>query len=180
MELFASTPIDDVTVLDIATVVDMTSAAVYYHFASKEQILLEGMRQFRDVFVGEVGATPLRPRGPEVIADLLARSLSCIQRHRRPALVYFVSSIGLNLQVEALRRETRLELVQAIRPMVRAARGRLSSAEAGVIAVGLVSLIETAAASMLNDDATHRSLGARRFAEQVVATGGRIAGLTGT
>jgi len=179
MELFASTPIDDVTVLDIASSVDMTPAAVYYHFASREQILLEGMRQFRDVFVGELGATPVRPRRPEVIADLLARSLSCIQHHRRPALVYFVSSIGLNLQVEALRRETRLELVQVIRPVVRAGRGRLSNAEAGVIAVGLVSLIETAAASMLNDDTTYRSLGARRFAEQVAATGERIAGLTG-
>jgi hypothetical protein len=91
--------------------------------------------------------------------------------------VYFVNSIGLNLLVEALRRETRLELVDMLRDAVRAARGRLGRAEAGVIAVALVSLLETALAAMLNRDAAYRSLGARRFSDEVGAIGDRIAGI---
>ena len=43
MGLFATMPVEEVTVQDIATAVEMTPAAVYYHFASKEQILTEGM-----------------------------------------------------------------------------------------------------------------------------------------
>ena len=57
MGLFASFPVDEVTVLDIAGAAGMTPAAVYYHFASKEQILLEGMQQFRDaLLVDEIGS----------------------------------------------------------------------------------------------------------------------------
>ena len=41
MNLFATFPVDEVTVHDIAGAVGMTPAAVYYHFASKEQILVE-------------------------------------------------------------------------------------------------------------------------------------------
>jgi hypothetical protein len=79
--------------------------------------------------------------------------------------------------VEALRRETRQQLVELIRDAVRGKRR--NRAEAGVVAVGLVSLIETAAASMLNQDATYRGLGARRFAGEVGALATRMAGTAG-
>jgi AcrR family transcriptional regulator len=177
MRLFARTPVDEVTVQHIAASVDMTPAAVYYHFASKEQILLEGMTQFRDGMLAE-----LRDRLPESgddagIRSLLAAILDWTARHRTAATVYFVRSIGLNLLVEALRRETRIEMVGLLRHAVLAARGRMSSAEAGVIAVALVSLLETAIASMLNHDPAFRSLGARRFAVEVGVIGDRVAGV---
>ncbi len=54
MGLFATIPVDEVTVQDIATAVEMTPAAVYYHFASKEQILLEGMQQFANQLLEEI------------------------------------------------------------------------------------------------------------------------------
>jgi hypothetical protein len=92
-------------------------------------------------------------------------------------MVYFVNSIGLNLMVEALRRETRVEMVELLRVAVKSVRGRLSGAEAGVIAVALVSLIETSLASMLNQDAAYRGLGAGKFNSQVAAIGNRIAGV---
>lgn len=177
MGLFATIPIDEVTVLDIATAVEMTPAAVYYHFASKEQILLQGMERFGDALIAEIRAARPPTRPVDGIKELLSSVLSFIQKHRQPALVYFVNSIGLNLQVEALRRATRIELVDVIRPAVRAARGRRSIAEAGVIAVGLVSLIETSAASMLNQDAAYRGLGARSFVANVGSIGNRIAGV---
>ena len=92
--------------------------------------------------------------------------------------MYFVNSIGLNLMVEALRRETRVEMIELLTDAVRTVRGRLSRAEAGVIAVALVSLLETSIASLLNQDAAFRGLGARKFNTQVAKIGERIAGLT--
>lgn len=177
MGLFATFPVDEVTVLDIAGAVDMTPAAVYYHFASKEQILLEGMQQFREALLAEV-ATHLPAKGDAAgVGVLLEHLLAWNRRHRTPATVYFVSSIGLNLLVESMRRDTRLELVELFRQAVKSARGRLSTAEAGVIGVALVSLLETATASMLNEDASARGLGTRRFAAEVRALADRIAGV---
>lgn len=177
MGLFATMPVDEVTVQDVASAVDMTPAAVYYHFASKEQILLEGMERFRDALLGEVRVAMPERGDVEGVHRLVVHVLTWVARHRVPATVYFVNSIGLNLLVEARRRETRLELVALLRDAVSAARGKLASAEAGVIAVALVSLIETSVASMLNQDVTYRSLGGRRFAHEAGRLADRIAGI---
>jgi AcrR family transcriptional regulator len=177
MGLFAATPIDEVTVQDVANAVDMTPAAVYYHFASKEQILLEGMKAFRDEFLAEMGRHLPAPGEPEGVRTFVTHMVVWAARHRTAATVYFVSSIGLNLLVEALRRETRLEMVELLRRAVVATRGRVSSAEAGVLAVALVSLLETSLASTLNRDASYRSLGNRRFLTEVGRIADRITGV---
>jgi AcrR family transcriptional regulator len=177
MGLFATMPVDEVTVQDIANSVEMTSAAVYYHFASKEEILLEGMRNFRDDLLAEIRDQLPALGDPAGIRNLVAAVLRWTGRHRADATVYFVNSIGLNLLVEALRRDVRLELIDVLREAVAASRPDLDSAEEGVIAVALVSLIETAIASMLNEDVTYRSLGARRYPAEVGRIGDRIAGV---
>lgn len=169
MGLFATMPVDEVTVQDIAAAVDVTPAAVYYHFASKEQILLEGMQRFRDDLLAVVRER-LPVRGvDDGIGDLVREVLAWVSRRRSDAVVYYVNSIGLNLVVEALRRETRVELIELMIPAIRAVRGRTSAAEAGVIAVGLVSLLDTSIASMLNEDVAYRGIGARRYATEVAA-----------
>lgn len=172
MGLFATMPVDEVTVQDIAGAVDMTPAAVYYHFASKEQILVEGMQHFRDQLLHELRAADAAAG----VGPLLQHLIAWTGRHRVTATVYFVSSIGLNLMIEALRRETRVDMIDVLGGVVREVRGRISKAEAGVIAVALVSLIETSLASMLNQDASYRGLGARRFSSEVAAIGDRLAG----
>lgn len=177
MGLFASFPVDEVTVLDIAGGVGMTPAAVYYHFASKEQILLEGMQQFRNALLDEVRANLPSKGQRDGLGDLLVHLLAWNRRNRVYATVYFVNSIGLNPLVEALRRETRLELIELLRSAARSVRGRLGAAESGVIAVALVSLLETITASNLNQDAAYRNLGAKRFIEQVRSLADRVAGL---
>lgn len=177
MERFAVTPVDEVTVKDIAVAVDMTPAAVYYHFASKEQILLEGMQQFRDRLLDEVRSN-LPDRGDgEGLARLIAHLVTWTAKQDPLATVYFVNSIGLNQPVEALRRETRVELVDLFRAAVKAARARTSRAEAAVSALALVSLLETSLASMLNRDAAYRGIGARKFAGEIATIGSRLAGL---
>ncbi len=182
IRLFATNSIDDVTIADIAAKVAMTPAAVYYHFASKEQILLEGMRQFGDDLLGhmrDVRAPGTAAAGPtpDAVRALLSDVVEFVSRRRPAGAVYFVSSNGLNPMVEALRREVRHQLVGEFRHAVRASRGRLAMADAGVIAVGLVSLLETTAASMLTRDSNYRALGPRRFVEEVGAIADRIAGL---
>jgi AcrR family transcriptional regulator len=177
MGLFAAFPVEEVTVLDIASSVDMTPAAVYYHFASKEQILIEGLDRFCSQMLAEVGAHLGEKGDREAVHRLLTHMVGWSQRHRTAALVYFVNSIGLNLQVEALRRATRLELVELFRTAARHARGRVASAQAGVIAVALVSLLETATASMLTQDTSYRALGNRRFVDEVKALADRITGV---
>jgi AcrR family transcriptional regulator len=179
MGLFATMPIDEVTVQDIAASVDMTPAAVYYHFASKEQILIEGMTLFRDRLLHLVKANMPAEGDRAGVLLLVDQILGWIGKNRTYATVYYVNSAGLNTMIEALRRETRSELIDLFRTAVRPTRGRLSAAEAGVIAVGLVSLMETAIASMINQDAAYRGIGARRFAAEVSATADRIIGSRG-
>jgi AcrR family transcriptional regulator len=176
--LFATNAVNEVTVHDVANAVEMTPAAVYYHFASKEQILLEGMERFRDELLAEVRSAMPERGDVDGVHRLVEHVLTWASRHRVPATVYFVNSLGLNLLVEALRRETRLELVWLLRDAVSASRGKLARAEAAVIAVGLVSLIETSVASMLNQDATHRSLGNRRFIAETGRLADRITGVS--
>jgi AcrR family transcriptional regulator len=179
MGLFATLPVDEVTVQDIASAVEMTPAAVYYHFASKEQILTEGMQQFADQLLDELRAhVPTDDGGG--LGEQLTHAISWTARRRPQATVYFVNSIGLNLIVEALRRETRVQMVDVLSDSVKAVRGRVGRAEAGVIAVALVSLLETSIASLLNQDAAFRGLGARKFSSQVAAIGERMAGLAPT
>ena len=139
MGLFATMPVDEVTVQDVASAVEMTPAAVYYHFASKEQILLEGMEHFRDQLLAEVRSAMPAPGDTDGVRQLVVHVLAWAGRHRTPATVYFVNSIGLNLLVEALRRETRLELVALLRDAVgrrsrqaRTRRGRRHRRRAGV------------------------------------------------
>jgi AcrR family transcriptional regulator len=177
MGLFATIPVDEVTVQDIASAVEMTPAAVYYHFASKEQILTEGMQQFADLLLAEMANNLPEPESEGGLGDLLTHVMAWTSRRRSHANVYFVNSIGLNLVVEALRRETRVQMIEVLSEAVRTVRGRLSRAEAGVIAVALVSLLETSIASLLNQDAAFRGLGARKFNAQVAAIGERVAGL---
>lgn len=178
MGLFATIPVDEVTVQDIASSVEMTPAAVYYHFASKEHILVEGMELFRDGLIEQV-CENLPDKDDEAgIRTLFANTMKWASERKTPALVYFVSSIGLNLMVEAVRRETRLRLIEELRPAVKAVRGSLPRAEVGVICVALVSLLETALASMLTEDAAYRGLGVKKFSLEVGAIADRLAGVS--
>jgi len=178
MGLFANYPVEEVTVSDIASAADMTSAAVYYHFASKEQVLLEGMRHFSLQLLEETRThSPAKgdPAGPR---ELVSHLLAWLKNHRVVAIVYFINSAGLNVQVETLRRETRIEMLAMFRKAVRSARPSLRSGEAAVIAIALVSLLETAAVSWLKEDVAYHGLGSRRFATEVRALADRIVGIT--
>ncbi|WP_322754711.1 MULTISPECIES: helix-turn-helix domain-containing protein [unclassified Frankia] len=183
--LFAMRGLETVTVADIADEAGMTSAAVYYHFPSKIDILLEAMRTFSRALVTELDdrvtarSAENGTIGNGAIGDLLTGLLGWLEEHRPAATVYFVTSSGANLAAEALRRETRVELMELFTRAVDARKSperRIRPAEAGVMATGLLSLVETAAASWLAEDAVLEGLGQRRFLRETAALAERIVG----
>lgn len=177
MDLFAAQAPDLVTVADIADRAGMTSAAVYYHFASKDQILLEGVQGFGAELIAHVTeAVAALPKGDR-LGTMLTDVLLWIDRHESPGKVYFISSVGVNQDIEVLRQRQRAELIALLGRAARRARGRLTAADAAVIGVGLLSLLETAASSWLAKDVSYQKLGHRSFLAEVVALSDRVSGM---
>jgi AcrR family transcriptional regulator len=178
MELFASPRADAITVAEIADAAGMTSAAVYYHFASKDDILLEGLR-----LVGEEMVAEARRAQQDIaarhasIGGLPVRLLEWMDERRAAATVWYVKSPGVSLAVEQLRRELRGELITVLTRAAKAARPKISAAEAAVVATALLSLIETAATSWLTDDESLTGLGRRGFLEETGRLAERITGI---
>ena len=178
MTLFASPRSDAVTVAEIADAAGMTSAAVYYHFASKDDILLEGLRAVGEALVAETRRTQQDVAGRNAsIGELVTHLLEWMDERRAEATVWFVKSSGVSLAVEQLRRELRGELMSVLTRAARAARPRIAAGEAAVVATALLSLLETAATSWLTEDESLRGLGRRRFLEETARLAERIAGV---
>jgi AcrR family transcriptional regulator len=172
MHLYAVRRIEDVTVADIAEEANMTSAAVYYHYPSKEDLLLEGLREFADGM--QVALTDLLEAAAEQSASLgtvVADLVTWIAAHRSAALVWFVASPGLNESVEALRRERRLDVIDAFAAEIRGRTKGTTRAVATVSATALVVLLEQAAISALTEDSVLANLGRRRFSTEIAALG---------
>jgi AcrR family transcriptional regulator len=178
MELFASPRSEAITVAEIAEAAGMTSAAVYYHFASKDDILLEGLR-----LVGEDIVAEARRAHQDIaarhasIGELPVRLLEWMDQHRAAATVWYVESPGVSVAVEQLRRELRGELMAVLTRAAKAARPKITAAEAAVVATALLSMIETAATSWLTEDESLTGLGRRRFLEETQRLAERITGV---
>lgn len=176
MELFATRPPDLVTVADIAAQAQMTSAAVYYHFPTKDAILLEGMRSFSELLRAELDTHVAEVSEGDSMGELLTGMLTWLDEHDPRATVFFVSSVGVNEEVESLRRDTRHALIDLLGLGTRKARGTVPSAEAAVIGISLLAVLETAAVSWIERDGTYRGLGRRGFAMETSALADRVAG----
>ncbi|WP_448624220.1 TetR/AcrR family transcriptional regulator [Geodermatophilus sp. URMC 64] len=178
MELFASQRSDAITVAEIAEAAGMTSAAVYYHFASKDDILLEGLRSLGEALVTEArrAQQDIAARGAS-IGELPVRLIQWMDERRAESTVWFVKSAGVSLAVEQLRREVRGDLITVFTRAAKTARDRISTAEAAVVATALLSLLETSATSWLTEDESLTGLGHRKFLEETSRLAERIAGV---
>ena len=177
MDLFALHPPENVTVADIAAAADMTAAAVYYHFPSKEHVLLEGLQHFTGQYLATIRELSRVDGAEDWAGQLVTNLLDWLERCRIPAIVYFTHSAGVDASVEALRRETRIEQVVALARAIRA-HASASRANVGpeVAAIGLVSLIENAASSWLTHDEVFLGLGRRRFVIEAAVLAQRMVG----
>jgi AcrR family transcriptional regulator len=175
MELFAAHPPEQVTVADIAAAADMTAAAVYYHFPSKEHVLLEGLEGFTVELLTATRELTREVDGDGWAARLVSDLLDWLEQHRTPATVYFAHSAGVDAAVEALRRETRIAQVASLSRAIRTHTGSSRTDVApDVAAIGLISLIETAASSWLTQDSVFLGLGRRRFLAELGALAERV------
>lgn len=177
MGLFALHPPEQVTVADIAAAADMTAAAVYYHFPSKEHVLVEGLQRFADRYLAALRHL-VRLDGDRVWPEqFISDLLEWLEMQRTPATVYFAHSAGVDAVVEALRRETRIAQVILLARAIRAhTGGARSDVEPEVAAIGLLSLIENSASSWLTQDAVFLGLGRRRFVAETARLAERIVG----
>ncbi len=121
----------------------MTVAAVYYHFASKAEVLQELVER-----IGERVVALFPPPPPRQRVDLAAwlgdrhDALACWRAEDpEAAALYLTASAGFSPAVEAVRRGQRREMVVAVAEAVARARLRRRQIEAHVIAVGLLSLL---------------------------------------
>ncbi|MFF7262562.1 TetR/AcrR family transcriptional regulator [Streptomyces sp. NPDC008159] len=174
-ELFATQPPDEVTVADIAARAEMTSAAVYYHFSSKDQVLVEGMRVFAAAMCAQVEELAEAHKAGSDVGPTITALVAWLGEHRSAATVFFVSSAGMSQEAEALRQESRSHLLGGLVRLIRKARASVSDAEAAVIGLGLLALLETAANSQVRGDDVYRSLGHRSFVREVGDLAERIA-----
>jgi len=89
--LFADKSIESVTVAEIAKEAGMTSAAVYCHYTSKDDILIQGPDAFGQKLVVEVRRLQ-RQFGTDGsgVADLPGRLRRWLDERRDAATVYFI------------------------------------------------------------------------------------------
>lgn len=182
LELFAVQSAGSVTVGDIAERAGVTPAAIYYHFPSKDHIVRSCVQlvgeQCVDVLATAIDELP-SPGGMDHVTAVL---LDWLTEHEESALLLFVTSVGLSIEVEALRLEARLALLRELVRLVRRLRPEATAVVAAVRAAGLVSWVETSARSWIERDDIYRGLGRRDFGREMADLGERMLGalVTGT
>lgn len=155
---------DEVTVADIAATADMTSAAIYYHFSSKDEIFREGMDLFVTALIDQVTIALNQSRSSgEPVGEVMSGLVSWMDNRRHLATVYFATSSAQYSAVEVMRRRARATLTSSFQAYLCDVHPHVTHADAAVMAVGLLSLLETASTSWLRQDPDWMNLGSRRF-----------------
>ena len=178
-DLFATQPPDEVTVADIAARAEMTSAAVYYHFSSKDQVLVEGMRVFAAALGEQLESLAGAHAPGSGIGSEVTALLAWLAEHRSAATVFFVSSAGMSQEAEVLRHQVRTQVLEELVRLVRKDREPVTDADAAVTGLAVLALLENAAISQIRGDEVYRALGHRSFTKEVLRLADRIAGAAG-
>ncbi len=162
-ELLADQQPDEIAVSDIAAECGMTPAAFYYHFASKDEILDEIVATFAADWSTQVDQALDAVASADDIPDAVDTLMGWIDDNDRAARVYFVTSIGATTASEVVRRNTRDELARKAARAYRRAAGHEDKIRQALSGLGLMTLLEIAARSRLEDDTTYRTLGSAGF-----------------
>jgi AcrR family transcriptional regulator len=130
-----------VSVTDIARRAGMTPAAVYYHFPTKEDVLLAIVGRTGDA-ISALCSDPLETTDPESsVTALIDRFLAWLESHADDARLYYQASQGATADVEALRREQRHQQVTALlRGPLKPAQASMSATELRVVATAVLVL----------------------------------------
>ena len=176
VDLFAIKPPDLVTIAEIVQHVGMTPAAFYYHFSSRDELFQEVVSTF-----GEEWASLAEDRWAAAVTvddvlDTVRELLDWAVEHRQHATVYFVTSKGVSLAIEEARGAFTARTAAAARDAVRRATSTDIGAVAGAALDGfsLITVIEGSLRAELALDPTYRTLGPRRFRDEVLELCSRV------
>lgn len=171
VELFSLQPSDLVTVADIVERAGMTPAAFYYHFSSREQLLEEIVRDFAATWVDTLEGLLSAAVTPDQLAEVAVGLVDEIETMEQVAKIFFLSGATAPVLVEQIRREARARLIKSAARAVERIDSMRRTAAAMVNGLSMIVLYETAVRSRLSLDDSYRTLGPRRFREELAALG---------
>jgi AcrR family transcriptional regulator len=177
VELFSLQPSDLVTVADIVDRASMTPAAFYYHFSSREQLLEEVVREFAATWTVTIERLLAGAQTPDELCEVATKLLDEIEPMEQVAKIFFLSGATAPVLVEQIRREARAQVIRYAAKAVERIDGRRGRSPAALVSgLTMIVLYETAIRSRLTLDDSYRTLGPRRFREELanlsrVATG---------
>jgi AcrR family transcriptional regulator len=167
VELFSFQPWDFVTVADIVERAGMTPAAFYYHFSSREQLLEEVVDGFATEWVGMIDRLLGAADTPKSLSEVPIALLDEIESHEQAAKIFFLSSATAPLLVDRIRRDARNRLIKSATAAIRRLAPDRPAAESHVNGVAMIVVYETAVRARLALDEPYRTLGPRRFRDEL-------------
>lgn len=161
--LLATDAPEQVSVADIAKRAGLTSAAIYYHFRSRDELVDEIVSVFAEEWSKVVTQSLAEIQDLGGLTSFIETNFDWVESHGNRAMVYFVSSIGTTLASENVRRETRYALTRAASGAVQRLGSETSTVDGTVRALGLVTLLEVGAADILRPVSSYTDLGEVKF-----------------
>lgn len=176
MELFTVKPPDLVTIAEIVQHVGMTPAAFYYHFSSRDELFQEVVSQFGEEWATFAEEWCAEANTSADIVAVVGRLLDWAVENRQYATVFFATSKGMSVAIE----ETRLVVAGRTSAALGDAIARATKAKdgAGTALDGLSinTVLESSLRAELALDPTYRTLGPRRFRDEVLDLCERVLG----
>lgn len=168
MGIFAVKPPELVTIAEIARHVGMTPAAFYYHFSSRDELFLEVVSQFGEQWAARAEQWWDEALTIDDVLDTAGRLLDEAAKQREHATVFFVTSRGISLSIEEVRQTYAARAASAAAAAISRAALTKGGAGAAVDGVGLVTILESSLRAQLALDTMYRTLGPRRFRDEVL------------
>lgn len=162
-ELFSLHGPDGISVSDIAARCGMTPAAFYYHYSSKEEILLEIVERIAQQWTEMARAGFDQVSQREDLASWCELVLDWVRVHPQQARLYFVTSVGATSATESVRRRTRTVLARRVTRRLISSDLQADRVRAALAGVALITLLEVAARSVSQDDPRYEVLDPEEF-----------------
>jgi AcrR family transcriptional regulator len=115
LELFAEKGYDATSLRELAERLDITKAALYYHFSSKEEIVRTMVEEFTTALDELIAWTGAQPRTPRLRGEVLLRWTDIISAHGLRMIRFMVTNQHLLRELKSLHEgvHTRLRTLLA-------------------------------------------------------------------
>lgn len=174
VELFAIKPPELVTISEIVQQVGMTPAAFYYHFSSRDELFQEVVDSFGEQWASNAEEWWGDAETLDEALDVVGRLLDWAVESQQHATVFFVTSKGASVAIEDARAAVTARAAAAAGQAIGRATDVEESAGLALDALSLITVIESSLRSELALDPTYRTLGPRRFRDEVLGLCGRV------